>query len=189
MPVAKKISRRQVLKQGWAAAAAGIAVPQFVSCRQPTRDHRSAQIAPHVAQRPDRRGDHRLRTAQRATRHRQRRPGRAAQVRPDRRRGRFQHAAGRGVGEVLQVPGLPGLPGAAGSQGSGRRRVRHAGALALPALHPCLPGGQGHLRRTAAVAHHPRGAGDGRRRSASTNACSRPANSNARTPRRARPWN
>jgi predicted dehydrogenase len=37
MSVAKKISRRQVLKQGLAAAAAGIAVPYFVSCRQPDR--------------------------------------------------------------------------------------------------------------------------------------------------------
>ena len=35
MPHAQKISRRQVLKQGLGAAAAGIVLPQFASCKRP----------------------------------------------------------------------------------------------------------------------------------------------------------
>mgnify|MGYP001077615569 CR=1 FL=1 len=46
MPVDKKISRRQALKQGLAAAAAGIAVPYFVSCRQPDRAPARAKPRP-----------------------------------------------------------------------------------------------------------------------------------------------
>ena len=52
--------------------------------------------------------------------------------------------------QELPRQGVPGLPRAAGPQGRGRGHLCHARALALPALHPCLPGGQGHLRRAAA---------------------------------------
>ena len=57
-------------------------------------------------------------------------------------------------------PSYPGLPRAAGPQGRGRGHLCHARALALSALHPCLPGRQGHVRRTALEPHDPRGTQD-----------------------------
>jgi hypothetical protein len=57
----------------------------------PERPVTMDQFLAEVAQRPDRRGDHRLRPAQRAVGHRQGRPGRAAGPRPHRGRGGFQH--------------------------------------------------------------------------------------------------
>ena len=54
------------------------------------------------------------------------------------------------------------LPQAARAQGRRRRRDHHAGPLARAADDPRLRGGQGRLRREAAVAVRRRGAGDGR---------------------------
>ena len=71
-----------------------------------------------------------------------------------------------GVGQELpHQEGVPGLPRAAGPERGGCRHLCHPGALALPALHPCQPGGQGHVRRTALEPYDPRGPHDGPGRS------------------------
>ena len=192
MPHDNDISRRGLLKQVLGTAAAGIAFPHLVSCQKPTVEVQPApKVQPPRVSANDRIGVGIIGCGRRNG---QLVIGKGGQGAPP-ANARIVAVADLNMRRAnawakhYKCQGLSGLPRAAGPQGRGRRRLRHARALALPALHPCLPGRQGHLRRTAALAHHPRGARDDPRRSASTSGCSRPASSSGRTPKRARPWN
>ena len=152
MSVNNRISRRQALKRAVGAAAASFALPQFVKGLSPSPN---SQIAVGIIGCGRRNGQLAI--------------GKGGQgaAAPNARIiavANLNLKRAEGWAKNYKCKAYQDYRAPLGPQGRGSRRLCYARTLALLALHPCLPGRQGHVWRTAAEPHDPRRPADGRGR-------------------------